>query len=71
MAHVKLEVSQHPWRCIDEDGKRCPHILVSHFGMRWHCRLFSGMDKVPFDALPERDGCLAKLQECMDLTEAD
>lgn len=59
--YVKLPVSSHPWRCIDEDGTYCPHITVSNFGTRWHCQLFT----LGNDELPERDGCLERHPECV------
>lgn len=63
--HVKLEVSPHPWRCIEEDGTRCQW-LSRRDGRVWFCWLFSeGNYRGRFAALSERDGCLEKHPECV------
>lgn len=60
MRTITLEITNHPWRCIDEAGGRCPHLRVSHFGQRWHCGVFSERE-----TLEERDGCLVRHPECL------
>jgi len=55
---VKMPVSNHSWRCIDTDGKRCPQLRTSHFGTRYMCHPFH-----PAALLHERDGCLERWPE--------
>jgi len=54
---ITVEASTHPWRCIAEDGTRCPQLRVAHYGTIWVCQIF--------DALQERDGCLVRDERCL------
>lgn len=64
---VKLPISSHEWRCIDENKNHCPQLQVSRFGTVWSCKLFSkqGGPKGQWEDLEERDGCLVKHPECL------
>jgi len=69
MKTLVLPVSQHPWRCIEEDGKRCKWLRVSRFGTVWSCKMFSEQgDTGRWSALKEKDDCLMKHPECLDST---
>jgi len=63
---IKVTVSNHPWRCIDEDGQYCPWIRTMNFGTVWLCALFHEND-----TLKERDGCLEKHPECIAACEME
>ena len=64
--HIKMEVSPHPWRCIDEDGKRCSQLRTSRFGTVWSCHLFSAQsDNGRWESLEEQDTCLVKHPDCL------
>lgn len=64
---IPYQVSSHEWRCIEEDGTRCPQLRVSRFGSDWSCAIWSSQgDRGRWEHLPERDGCLTKLPQCID-----
>jgi hypothetical protein len=64
--HVLMPVCPHPWRCIDLDGTGCPQLRVTRMGGAWTCKLYCEQgDHGEWRQLPERDGCLAKLPECL------
>jgi len=72
MAKINIEVSNHPWRCIDEDGTRCKWIRVSRFGTAWSCKIFCDQaDKGAWDTLNEREGCLERHPECIKAGASD
>ncbi len=63
---IQLEVSNHPWRCIDEDGTRCQWLRTSRFGSVYSCKIFSEQgDRGGWESLKEVDGCLAKHNKCL------
>jgi hypothetical protein len=71
MTHITLQVSSHPWRCIEEDGTRCQWLRVSRMGSVYSCHLFSEQtDRGDLIALREQDGCLVKHDECTKQSEA-
>jgi hypothetical protein len=63
---ITIEVSDHPWRCIDDNGKRCGWLSTSGFGQRWGCWLFSEQAKYGLVQLEERNGCLVKHEKCLE-----
>lgn len=66
MKILVLPTSQHSWRCIDTNKKRCKWLRTSRFGTVWSCKLFSEQDdRGRWEALEERDGCLVKHPECL------
>jgi len=69
---IKLKTSNHPWRCIEEDGTRCPWLRVARMGTTWTCKIFCEQgDRGHWAALAERDGCLVKHLECVASTVAE
>jgi hypothetical protein len=57
--YIKIRVSDHPTRCIDEDGDRCPWLATRRLGMTWLCKLY------PEKRLREENGCLVKHNACL------
>lgn len=55
--------------CASEPGKFCRHVRTSHCGTRWVCGLF--WDEDGPKELPEKDGWLARLPECLAAEEKE
>ena len=55
--------------CFDKKTKTmCGNMLTSHFGTRWHCRLFSpySQSSKGMDTLNEKDGLLQRHPDCLE-----
>lgn len=61
---ITVEASTHPWRCIAEDGTRCPQLRVTHYGTVWTCKIYHDQDE-RWPSLQERDGCLVRDERCV------
>jgi len=72
MSKINLDVSNHPWRCIDTDGTRCPWLRVAKFGSIWTCHLFCEQtDRGQWEELAEREGCIERHPECVKAQVSD
>lgn len=63
---IELGVSNHPWRCIDEEGTRCKWLRTSKFGSVWFCKIFcEPVNRGEWEPLLEEGGCLVRHRQCI------
>jgi len=62
---IKIPASKHKTRCIDTDGTRCPQLRTARMGSIWTCLIYHEQEGRHWPSLPEEDGCLMRLPECL------
>ena len=70
---IQVEISSHPWRCIEEDGKRCQFLWFERLGTIPVCAMVAlGTDResgmVRLFAGDDGSGCIEKSPACLAIT---
>ncbi len=52
--------------CAIEPGKFCRFLRVSHYGSRYSCTLFLGLDGAPYLIFENDSGWLTRCQRCLE-----